>query len=338
VDTLEETIHADGPDGADARVADGARERPLIPAARGLQTAWPREGVSGPLERRTPLGFLRELPVLIVVAFTLAVLMKTFLVQAFFIPSESMVPTLLVGDRVLVNKLAFRFREPTRGEVIVFVAVHGKEDHSFFGRIKHFVGEGVGLFKAPETDFIKRIIGLPGETIQVTSSGVLITPVHGKRFKLREPYVFDPNETGPLFGPYKVPAGKLFVMGDNRANSSDSRFSGGPIYGGVRRGDVIGKAFVRIWPPKRMGLLHEPCYPQRAPRVVCPPVSASKGTPLSVRARSPGGAVPSGAVPSGAVPSGSVPLGAGLFGAVSVVAAAGTVRFGAYERRAARRR
>jgi signal peptidase I len=242
----------------------------------GLQSSWPTEPAGTPPEKRSKTAFLRELPVLIVVAFILALLMKTFLVQAFYIPSESMEPTLhgcpgCNGDRVLVNKLAWRLRDPARGEIVVFIAEHDTAHRSFLSRVKSFLTEGLGVTTPKETDFIKRIIGLPGEAIQVTDNGVYITPVHGKRFKLNEPYIARPSSDGTLVpcgtSPscpegktqprIKVPANSYFVMGDNRENSADSRFRNPPW---IKRSDFIGKAFVKIWPVGRMGLVHVPRY------------------------------------------------------------------------------
>src|SRR5438270_1377412 len=167
----------------------------------GLQSSWPAEPAGKPPEKRSKLAFVRELPVLILIAFVLALFMKTFLVQAFYIPSQSMEPTLYGcegcnGDRVLVNKLAWRFRSPERGEIVVFIAEHDSARRSIISRIKSFLTEGLGVTTPKETDFIKRIIGLPGETIQVTSRGVYISPVHGKRFKLREPYIARASANG----------------------------------------------------------------------------------------------------------------------------------------------
>lgn len=226
----------------------------------GLQSEWPAYGVTPHPAPRGALSFTRELPFLLVIAFGLALLLKTFLLQAFFIPSESMVPTLLVNDRVLVNKLAYRFREPARGEVIVFVAHREEVDESMFGKIRRFFSEAIGFIKPAETDFIKRIIGLPGDTIEVTDQGVTITSPEGKPITLREPYIFSAQEQGPAQEPFVVPKDHVFVMGDNRANSSDSRSSLGPI----KRSAIIGKAFVRIWPVKRWGILHVPDYSSTA--------------------------------------------------------------------------
>jgi signal peptidase I len=247
----------------------------------GLQSSWPTQPAGPPPEKKSRIAFLRELPVLILIAFVLALLMKTFLVQAFYIPSQSMEPTLYGcdgcnGDRVLVNKLAWRFRSPQRGEIVVFIAEHDSAQRSIFSRVKSFLTEGLGVTTPKETDFIKRIIGLPGETIQVTSRGVYITPVHGKRFKLNEPYIARASNNGtlvpcgtspscpqgPAQKPTKIPPGQYFVMGDNRENSQDSRFRNPP---GIKRSDFVGKAFVKIWPLGRIGLVHVPSYGARRP-------------------------------------------------------------------------
>jgi signal peptidase I len=207
-------------------------------------------------KKHGPASFFKELPLLILIAFGLALLIKTFLIQAFFIPSESMVPTLQVGDRVLVNKLVYRFHEPRRGDVIVFIE-HAGPKKSFGARLKSFFTEGLGVTRPEQRDFIKRVIALPGETIEVKSGTVLITPVRGSRFSLSEPYVNKEKDTSS-YGPYKVPKGTYFVMGDNRTNSADSRTKLGPI----KRADVVGRAFVRIWPLGRFGFFHRPHYTQ----------------------------------------------------------------------------
>jgi signal peptidase I len=199
------------------------------------------------------LGFLKELPVLIVLAFVLALLIKTFLVQAFYIPSASMEPTLMPGDRVLVNKLSPHFGMPSRGDIIVFENPHPTEepDRNVIESFFHWVGEGLGLATPPNEDFIKRVIGLPGDTVELKQG---ITYVNGKPL--------DEGYTMPLsaqqkkheqpYPPTKVPPGKLFVLGDNRLNSNDSRYE----LGFVPLDKVIGKAFVTIWPPSRLGWLH----------------------------------------------------------------------------------
>jgi signal peptidase I len=205
-------------------------------------------------------GFFRELPVLILIAFGLALLIKTFLAQAFVIPSESMVQTLQVDDRVLVNKLVYRFREPRRGEIVVFIAEHGKEPKSFWGKVRSFLTEGFGVTAPAEKDFIKRVIGLPGETVEVDRKGrTHITTVDGRALILKEPYINAIDRTP--FLPLTLLEDQYFVMGDNRPASSDSRKQLGPIL----RSDIVGKAFIRIWPPRRIGFFHTPSYEDATP-------------------------------------------------------------------------
>ena len=199
----------------------------------------------GPPARKGRLSFLKELPALIVVAFVLALLIKSFLVQAFYIPSASMEPTLKVGDRVLVNKLAYKFHPPSRGDVIVFENPHpGQEPHrGIVSGFFHWVTEGLGFTAPADEDFIKRVIGVPGDTVEYQNGNVY---VNGKA--LIEPYLIGPKDTRP-FGPVTVRPGHLFVMGDNRTNSNDSRFDLGQIP--INR--VVGKAFIKIWPPGDFG-------------------------------------------------------------------------------------
>jgi signal peptidase I len=188
-------------------------------------------------------NFWKELPILILVALVVAVLIKTFLVQAFFIPSGSMHDTLLEGDRVMVNKLAYRFGDPARGDVIVFdsplVADGGGE--TIFGALVRHVTESLGL-SSPDSALIKRVIALGGETIEVRQNHVYIDGV-----ALDEPYV-KAGSRMPRYGPFSVPEGYVFVMGDNRSSSTDSR-----SFGPIPESDIVGRAFVRVWPPSRWG-------------------------------------------------------------------------------------
>jgi signal peptidase I len=206
---------------------------------------------------RDAKSFLRELPGLILLALLLAILIKTFLVQAFYIPSESMVPTLQIGDRVLVNRLAYRFGDIERFDVIVFSDPNPPpgEDRGIVGGFLHWLGEGTGVAKPAEEDFIKRVIALPGETWEIRDGAVYVNGA-----KIDEPYLVGPPDQRN-FGPDTVPAGSLFVLGDNRLHSCDSRFTPDDV--GVCRGlgyvpedNVIGQAFVVIWPPGDMGWLH----------------------------------------------------------------------------------
>jgi signal peptidase I len=217
----------------------------------------PDDGAPQEHPHRNPIvQFLSELPGLIIMALLLAIVIKTFLFQAFFIPTGSMEPTLMPGDRVLVNKVPYYFGDPGRGDIIVFENPNGSQgpDRSIVGGFFHWLGEGLGVSgqcdpdqpeSGCETDYIKRVVGLPGDTVEGIKGSVY---VNGS--KLSEPYL-DGVRTAP-FAEHTVPEGYLFVMGDNRGNSLDSRFS----LGDVPIGNVIGKAFVIMWPPGRAGLLH----------------------------------------------------------------------------------
>lgn len=189
-------------------------------------------------------AFWKELPILVVVALAVAVVIKTFLVQAFYIPSASMRDTLLEGDRVMVNKLAFRFGEPERGDVIVFdspLIPHDGDGESFIGAVVRNIGEALGV-STPDTALIKRVIAVGGETIEIRDSQVYVDGV-----PLDEPYL-RPGSHMEAFGPVTVPPGEVFVMGDNRNQSEDSR-----RFGTIPVDDIIGRAFVRVWPPSRWG-------------------------------------------------------------------------------------
>ena len=194
-------------------------------------------------------GLLRELPVLLLVAFLVALLLKTFVVQAFYIPSESMERTLLVGDRVLVNKVVYHLHPPRRGDIVVFSEPHGEAIHrNPVQGFLHWLTEGLGASTSPDKDYIKRVIGLPGETVEVHMGRVLI---NGRQ--LREDYPGLTIGTGGVdYGPTRIPAGNLFVLGDNRAHSCDSRCS----LGFIPEDKVVGRAFVILWPPSRFGFLH----------------------------------------------------------------------------------
>jgi signal peptidase I len=150
-------------------------------------------------------------------ALAVALLVKTFLLQAFYIPSESMVHTLEVGDRVLVNKLSYDLHDVNRGDIIVF---------------EKPPGEGGDI-----EDLIKRVVGLPGETIEGRDGQVFID---GE--PLDEPYL-DAGVVTSDFGPVEVPEGQVFMMGDNRPNSRDSRF-----FGPIDQETIVGRAFLRVWP------------------------------------------------------------------------------------------
>ena len=184
-----------------------------------------------PKEKRSSRRAILEYVGLAVVAVAVALLIQAFLVKPYRIPSPSMEDTLLIGDRVLVDRISWRFSDPSRGDIVVF--------HS----------------PMPGPVLIKRVVGMPGDTVSLKDGAVYI---NGQ--KLDEPYVrrvdgrteqTEPFPTGlpwSLQQPYRVPAGSYFLMGDNRPDSGDSR-----AFGPVARGRLVGRAFGRYWPPGRIG-------------------------------------------------------------------------------------
>jgi signal peptidase I len=215
-------------------------------------------------------SFLRELPVLLVVAVVLALLINTFLVKAFFIPSGSMEQTLhgcpgCSGDRVLVNKVTYRFGDPKPGDIVVFKGPESwapetavNKPTNFLQRAVQTVASTFGVTTPGEKDFVKRVIAVGGQTVQCCDDEGRVT-VDGRG--LDEPYVFvtDPDYQSTPFGPVTVPAGRMWLMGDHRDQSADSRFhiTDGDE-GTVAMDDVIGKAFVIIWPVSRWDTLGTP--------------------------------------------------------------------------------
>ena len=196
-------------------------------------------------DRRPPRSTTRSVIEWIAViggALVVALVIKTFLIQAFYIPSGSMEPTLDIGDRVLVNKLSYRAprREPGRPR-----RLRGQRGRR---RLRQPVSEAAAT--ASETgirDLIKRVVGLPGDTLDVRDNQVLVNDR-----VLDEPYVVDgvsPRRRSFEF-PFEVPEGCIFVMGDNRTDSRDSR-----IFGPIDEDQIVGRAFVRVWPLSNLGLL-----------------------------------------------------------------------------------
>jgi signal peptidase I len=185
--------------------------------------------------RRRP--FWRELPILLGVAVVVALLVRIFVMQTFFIPSQSMEHTLNINDRVLVNKLVYDFRAPERGEVIVFTSPMSWRS------------------SPDEKDFIKRVIGVGGDHVACcTNSKVTVNGV-----PLNEPYLKPGVAPSDQTFDVTVPKGHLWVMGDNRSNSSDSRAHiNDPDHGFIPTNKVIGRAFIKVWPFSHFGVLHVP--------------------------------------------------------------------------------
>jgi signal peptidase I len=166
-------------------------------------------------------GGVLEFLIILLVSFVLVFgFVRPFVVEAFWIPSASMVPTLKYGDRVLVNKFIYRFTEPQRGDIIVFKSVEGDDQ-----------------------DLIKRVVGVPGDEIAVRGGKLFVNGVPQK-----EPYVNKKYPDRSFYAPTTVPKDHVFAMGDNRANSQDSR-----VFGPVPEKNIEGEAFLRFWPPDRIG-------------------------------------------------------------------------------------
>ena len=191
-----------------------------------------------------------EIPLLILVAALIAFLVKTFVAQPFYIPSESMVPQLKVNDRVVVSKLAYHLHSPRRGDIVVF---DNPDEATFPGQTVHRnvviriirdIGTAVGVVQPSTEEFIKRVIGLPGDTVEGRQGHVY---VNGRL--LIEPYLSSTVFTSD-FPMQTVPPGELWVMGDNRTNSKDSR-----VFGPIRIKTVVGRTILRIWPPGHASFL-----------------------------------------------------------------------------------
>jgi len=168
-------------------------------------------------------GGALEYLVILLISFALVFgFVRPFVMEAFWIPSGSMIPTLEIGDRVLVNKFIYRFTEPERGEIIVFESVDNTKE-----------------------DLIKRVVGLPGDKIAVRNGRLFL---NGE--PQREPYTNKKLPDRSFYAQATVPKNHVFVMGDNRGNSADSR-----VFGPLPEKNIEGEAFLRFWPPDRIGLL-----------------------------------------------------------------------------------
>ena len=179
--------------------------------------------------------WLRESAVVVVVAIAVAVLLRTFVVQTFFIPSGSMMPTLDIGDRIVVDKLAYDLHGVGRGDIVVFSRPPAEN-----------------CAGPPVSDLVKRVIGLPGETISLSGNGYVL--IDGKRLdetwlpKSQQGTTYPGPSGSPysLSHPYKIPANHYFMMGDNRGDSCDSRY-----WGPIPKSLIVGKVDLRIWPLTR---------------------------------------------------------------------------------------
>jgi signal peptidase I len=242
-----------GPDGATDDPDTG--EQPVVAGAKAKKQPRPAKKTS----------FWKELPILIGIALVLTFLIQTFIARVYVIPSQSMELTLngcpgCTGDRILVDKLTYDFTDPSPGDVIVFKGPPGwaqsefnvSESSNVVVRWVREFGSSIGIGAPPEYDLVKRVIAVGGQTVSCCDSQNRVL-VDGK--PLNESYIYwmpGMASKQPDFAPVKIPQGDLWMMGDNRNDSEDSRFqNGGGLNGVVPVSDVIGIARTIIWPPNR---------------------------------------------------------------------------------------
>ncbi|WP_418959376.1 signal peptidase I [Streptomyces tritici] len=247
---------------ADTRLPTGSRP---TDGERALPGRAERRRLARKVKRRRQRSAAKEIPLLITVAILIALVLKTFLVQAFVIPSGSMEQTIQVQDRVLVDKLTPWFgSKPQRGDVVVFKDPGGwlqqeitppGEDPVGVKQVKQFF-TFIGLLpSADEQDLIKRVVAVGGDTVKCCGKDGRIT-VNG--VPLTEPYLHPGDEPSKIKFEVKVPQGRIFVLGDHRSDSADSRFHlDEPGQGTVAEEQVVGRAFSIIWPVSHWRTLEE---------------------------------------------------------------------------------
>lgn len=204
------------------------------------------DGAPAPASESTKNSLI-ELVTIVAIALGLALLIQAFLVKPFRIPSQSMEPTLDVGQRVLVDRVRFHFRDPKVGDVVVFKPPRGADINQCGAPHPPDEACPVSTKQRSDTNFIKRIVAAPGDRISVKAGRVYING------KLRDPWHINKSADCGICNlprPLTVPPGQYYMMGDNRGESADSR-----EWGPVPRKWIIGKAFFTYWPPKRVGTL-----------------------------------------------------------------------------------
>jgi signal peptidase I len=265
----------------DPPVAAAGTSRGDRAAPHGKPVRSRRRGRHGRSKKHRP--FWVEVPLLLALSLGLTILIKTFLVAAFYIPSGSMEETLALQDRVLVNKLSYRFGEVQHGDIVVFRGPPSwttenpvqSAPTNLVGRLIQPLQRALGAAPPGEKDFIKRVIGLPGDRVACCDQGRVT--VNGSPLD-ESAYLFEDDQRE--FGPVEVPDDHLWMMGDHRSVSQDSR---APGQGAVPVDNVVGRAFVVVWPLGRAkGLGRPDTTPVAAPAAVAPVAIAAVGLPVAV--------------------------------------------------------
>jgi signal peptidase I len=227
------------------------------------------DGEAASSRKKKQGSFWKELPILVGVALALAMIIKAFAVQAFYIPSQSMENTLKVGDRVLVNKIVYHTRDIKRGDVVVFNGLDSWDPEVQYAtprnpvsRVLRAVGSAFGVVPG-EKDYIKRVIGVPGDRVACCDDQGRVTvnghPLTEGAYIYRDPQTGEQNKPSDVKFRVTVPPGHLWVMGDHREVSYDSRgHLGDPGGGSIPESRVIGRAFVVVWPLSRAKTLPIP--------------------------------------------------------------------------------
>jgi signal peptidase I len=275
---------------ASGRAEDGADAPGAPPSGPSGQPGQPGQPGKPAARGRRKRSFWREFPVLVVIALLLAVVIKTYAIQAFFIPSGSMENTLEINDRVLVNKLVYDVRSIHRGDIVVFNG-DGSWDPGTAPRNTNFVvkfGQGFASmfgFGHPGDILIKRVVGLPGDKVACCDAQGRVT-VNGVPLS-EQSYLYPGDSPSEIRFNIVVPPGQLWVMGDHRLISDDSRnHLGDPGGGTVPEDAVIGRAFVIIWPPSRWRILPIPAtfeQPKLNATAAAPPAARDTAGLLSAR-------------------------------------------------------
>ncbi len=195
-------------------------------------------------------AFIKETVETLLIVFVLVVLIRSLIGEPRWIPSGSMEPTLQIGDNLIIEKISYRFSEPERGDIVVFYPPHQVLDPSLLGKFSRMIG-----FFSKDEAYIKRIIALPGDTVEVVpNKGVYINGILIKESYKKAVFSGICDST-MLCGPYTVPEDSYYMMGDNRNDSTDSRY-----WGALPEERIVGKAFFRFWPLNRAGILKSGRY------------------------------------------------------------------------------